>query len=78
MTIYQAESTPAVVRSGTRDPEIAEWLKTEPPPVGHVEFLGIRRPHGTIPVRVYHPFGPARQQAGRWSIFMAASRPAAT
>src|SRR5271163_988537 len=31
------------------------------PPIGEIEHLGLRGPHGTIPVRVYHPSkrGPA-------------------
>ena len=78
MPIYNSDTIPSEVSSGTKDPEIAEWLKTgpvlgahkpihvqrrehdafidkNPPPVGRVEFLGIAGPHGTIPVRVYHP-----------------------
>jgi acetyl esterase/lipase len=84
MPIYNAQSIPAKVESSTKDPEIAEWLKTGPvlgahlpihvqrrehdafidknmPPIGKIEHLGLRGPHGTIPVRVYHPSksGPA-------------------
>ena len=87
MTIYNSETIPSEVSSGTKDPEIAEWLKTgpvlgahkpihvqrrehdafidkNPPPVGNVEFLGIAGPHGTIPVRVYHPSTPEPGQQG--------------
>ena len=28
------------------------------PPIGEIEHLGLRGPHGTIPVRVYHPSKP--------------------
>ena len=81
MPIYNANSIPDKVESSTKDPEIAEWLKTgpvlgahkpihvqrrehdafidkNPPPIGRVEFLGLKGPHGTIPVRVYHPTKP--------------------
>jgi acetyl esterase len=88
MPIYDAQSIPEKVHSGTKDPEIAEWLKTGPvlgahkpihiqrrehdafidevkPPIGRIEHLGLRGPHGTIPVRVYHPSkpGPAKGSA---------------
>jgi acetyl esterase len=88
MPIYDAQSIPEKVYSGTKDPEIAEWLKTAPvlgahkpihvqrrehdafideakPPIGQIEHLGLRGPHGTIPVRVYHPSkpGPAKGSA---------------
>jgi acetyl esterase len=35
------------------------------PPIGEIEHLGLRGPHGTIPVRVYHPSkpGPAKGSA---------------
>ncbi len=82
MPIYDSRTIPEKVTSGTKDPEIAAWLKTgpvlgahkpihaqrrehdafidaEPPPVGRVEFLGLKGPHGTVPVRVYHPRAPA-------------------
>ncbi len=78
MPIFDAKSIPDAVTSGTKDPEIAAWLKTgpvlgshkpihvqrrehdafidkDPPPVGRIEHLGLPGPHGTIPVRVYHP-----------------------
>ena len=78
MPVYDARSIPDRVTSGTKDPKIAEWLKTgpvlgshkpihvqrrehdafidaDPPPVGRVEHLGLPGPHGTVPVRVYHP-----------------------
>jgi acetyl esterase len=81
MPIYNAQTIPSAVGSSTKDPEIAEWLKTgpvlgshkpiyvqrrehdafidqTPPPIGRVEYLGLRGPHGTIPVRVYHPSKP--------------------
>lgn len=81
MTIYDSRSIPDIVGSGTKDPEIAEWLKTgpvlgshkpihvqrrehdafidpSPPPVGRIEYLGVSGPHGTIPIRVYHPTDP--------------------
>ena len=80
MPIYDAQSIPGEVTSGTRDPEISAWLKTgpvlgshkpihvqrrehdafidkDPPPVGRVEHLALPGPHGTVPVRVYHPSG---------------------
>lgn len=31
------------------------FIDRNPPPIGRVEFLGLAGPHGTIPVRVYHP-----------------------
>ena len=78
MPIYDAKSIPSQVASTTKDPEIAEWMKTgpilgahkpihvqrrehdafidqNPPAVGRVEYLGVIGPHGTIPIRVYHP-----------------------
>src|SRR6202042_2923834 len=81
--IFDARSIPDEVHSSTKDPEIAEWLKTGPvlgahepvhaqrrghaafidevmPPIGEIEPLGLRGPHGTIPVRVYHPSTPGR------------------
>ncbi len=30
-------------------------IPKKPPPIGSVELLGLAGPHGTIPVRVYHP-----------------------
>jgi len=37
------------------------FIDKEKPPIGKIEHLGLRGPHGTIPVRVYHPSkrGPA-------------------
>jgi hypothetical protein len=32
MPIYDAQSIPEMVYSSTKDPEIAEWLKTAPVP----------------------------------------------
>ncbi len=78
MPIYDRTSIPESVASSTKDPEIAEWLKTgpvlgshkpihvqrrehdafidkDPPPIDRIEYLGLAGPHGTIPVRVYHP-----------------------
>src|SRR5580658_4668939 len=34
------------------------------PPIGRVEFLGIEGPHGTIPMRVYHPSKPGPAEGG--------------
>src|SRR6202050_2458594 len=34
------------------------------PPIGRVEFIGIEGPHGTIPVRVYHPSKPGPADGG--------------
>ncbi len=31
------------------------FIDKDPPPVGRVEPLNVRGPHGTIPMRVYHP-----------------------
>jgi acetyl esterase len=87
MPIYRAQSIPEKVSSSTKDPEIAEWLKTAPvlgahkpihiqrrehdafidevkPPIGQIEHLGLRGPHGTIPVRVYHPSKPGPAKGG--------------
>ncbi len=87
MPIYNASNIPEKVGSGSKDPEIAEWLKTgpvlgahkpihvqrrehdafidkDPPPIGRVEHLGVQGPHGTIPVRVYHPSKPGLAQGG--------------
>ena len=81
MPIYDAKNIPSTVSSTTKDPEIAEWMKTgpvlgahkpihvqrrehdafidkNPPSVGRVEYLGVAGPHGTIPIRVYHPSKP--------------------
>lgn len=37
------------------------FIDKDMPPIGAIEHLGLRGPHGTIPVRVYHPStrGPA-------------------
>lgn len=35
------------------------FIDADPPPVGVVDHLGLKGPHGTIPVRVYHPSKPA-------------------
>ncbi len=87
MTIYDAHTIPETVSSGTKDAEIATWLKTgpvlgahkpihvqrrehdafidpEPPLVGRIEFLGIKGPHGTIPLRVYYPSKPGPGEGG--------------
>src|SRR5258706_3740456 len=87
MPIYDAQSIPERVYSSTKDPEIAEWLRTAPvlgahkpihiqrrehdafidevkPPIGEVEHLGLRGPHGTIPVRVYRPSKPGAAKGG--------------
>jgi acetyl esterase len=34
------------------------------PPIGRVEFIGIEGPHGTIPIRVYHPSKPGTAEGG--------------
>ena len=31
------------------------FIDKDPPPIERIEYLGIPGPHGTIPVRVYHP-----------------------
>ena len=31
------------------------FIDENPPEVGRVEYLGVKGPHGTIPIRVYHP-----------------------
>ncbi len=81
MPVYTSKDIPSKVTSSSKDPEIAEWLKTgpvlgahkpihvqrrehdafidkDPPPIGRIEHLGLGGPHGTIPVRVYHPSEP--------------------
>ncbi len=35
------------------------FIDKNPPPVGRIEYLGLAGPHGTVPVRVYHPLKPA-------------------
>ena len=35
------------------------FIDADPPAVGGIEHLGLKGPHGTIPVRVYHPSKPA-------------------
>lgn len=36
-----------------------DWLIAKvPPPIGRVERLGLPGPHGTVPVRCYHPSRP--------------------
>lgn len=37
------------------------FIDANPPPIGCIEFLGLAGPHGTIPIRVYHP---AKKGAG--------------
>ena len=87
MPVFDPKTIPDSVGSGTKDPEIAAWLKTGPvlgahkpihvqrrehdafidrvkPPVGKVEHLGLDGPHGTIPVRVYHPSKPGAAAGG--------------
>ncbi|MBV8289271.1 MAG: alpha/beta hydrolase [Hyphomicrobiales bacterium] len=41
------------------------FIDRDMPPIGKIEHLGLRGPHGTIPVRVYHPStrGPAEGAA---------------
>ncbi len=34
------------------------------PPIGSIEHLGLRGPHGTVPVRVYHPSGAGPAEGG--------------
>ena len=34
------------------------FIDADKPPIGRIEHLGLRGPHGTIPVRVYHPSKP--------------------
>src|SRR6202161_2683865 len=46
---------------GSHDPIAAQraahdrFIDTDKPPIGKVEQLGLEGPHGTIPVRCYHP-----------------------
>ena len=35
------------------------FIDADPPSVGGIDHLGLKGPHGTIPVRVYHPSKPA-------------------
>ncbi len=35
------------------------FIDADPPPVGRVEHMGLKGPHGTVPLRVYHPSKPA-------------------
>jgi acetyl esterase/lipase len=41
------------------------FIDEQMPPIGKIEHLGLRGPHGTVPVRVYHPSkrGPAEGAA---------------
>lgn len=39
------------------------FIDKNPPPVGRVEYLGVAGPHGTIPIRVYHPSKPGASPA---------------
>ncbi len=39
------------------------FIDKEMPPIGNIEHLGLRGPHGTIPVRVYHPSRPGPAEA---------------
>ena len=34
------------------------FIDPQLPPIGQIEYLGIKGPHGTIPVRCYHPSRP--------------------
>src|SRR6202453_213587 len=40
------------------------FIDTNKPPIGKVEFLGLDGPHGTIPVRCYHPSKPGAAEGG--------------
>jgi hypothetical protein len=44
------------------------------PPIGEIEHLGLRGPHGTIPVRVYHPSTPGRAPSSARTIPSQAGR----
>lgn len=87
MPIYDAESIPSEVNSGTKDPEVATFLKAgqvlgahKPiheqrvehnafidrikPLIGSIEHLVLDGPHGSLPVRVYHPSKPGLAEGG--------------
>ena len=40
------------------------FIDADKPPIGRVEFLGLDGPHGTIPVRCYHPSKPGAAEGG--------------
>ena len=40
------------------------FIDKDKPPIGKIEHLGLRGPHGTIPVRVYHPSQPGLAEGG--------------
>src|SRR6202046_123852 len=40
------------------------FLDADKPPIGRVEFLGLDGPHGTIPVRCYHPSKSGAAEGG--------------
>jgi acetyl esterase len=40
------------------------FIDKDPPPIGRIEHLALRGPHGTIPIRVYHPSKPGLGEGG--------------
>ena len=40
------------------------FIDKDKPPIGRVEHLGLAGPHGTVPVRVYHPSKPGAAEGG--------------
>lgn len=40
------------------------FIDKDMPPIDSIEHLGLRGPHGTIPVRVYHPSKPSPAEGG--------------
>jgi acetyl esterase len=40
------------------------FIEKVKPQIGRVEFIGIEGPHGTIPIRVYHPSKPGTAEGG--------------
>ena len=57
MPIYNAQSIPAKVASSTKDPEIAEWLKTGPVLGAHQPIHFQRREHDAFIDQVKPPIG---------------------
>jgi acetyl esterase len=57
MPIYDAHSIPSQVFGSTKDPEIAEWLKTGPVLGAHKPIHVQRREHDTFIDEVKSPIG---------------------
>ena len=57
MPVYDAANIPAQV-IGEHD----AFIDPDLPPIGRIEHMGVKGPHGTIPTRCYHPSKPGPAQ----------------